>query len=155
MISPLLKPVKNFMKKRVVCVPAGSSLKQTFALFQKNKIVGAPVIDKSKKVVGMVTEMDLLENLTTLKAPGAVPLLGSVLFLDPQGFNKLLKKHTIAKVDNLMSKPVITLEQSEPLQAAIDLMASKHVNRLPIVDKQGKIVGLLARKDLLKPLSSL
>lgn len=143
------------MKKKVVCVPSGSTLKQTFTIFQKNGIVGAPVIDKTKKVIGMVTEMDLLENLTTLKQPGAVPLLGSVLFVDPQGFNKILRKHTIAKVDNLMSRPAITLEQSQSLQSAIDLMVSKHVNRLPIVDKLGKIVGLLARKDLLKPLSSL
>lgn len=143
------------MTTKVVCVPSGSTLKQTFQIFQKNNVVGAPVTDKNKKVIGMVTEMDLLENLTTLKQPGAVPLLGSMLFLDPQGFNKVLRKHTIAKVDSLMSKPAITLEQSQPLQAAIDLMALKHVNRLPIVDKLGKIVGLLARKDLLKPLSSL
>lgn len=144
------------MTKKVISIDRTSPIKNLFRIFDQHGIMGVPVIKKDRTVVGVITEGDLLEHLTTLKSPKAVTVLGSLLYLDDlHNFNTALKKHCAETVEGLMSQPAITLTTSKTLQDTIDLMAKSGVHRLPVVDNQDKLVGIVTRSDVVHQLAKL
>jgi len=152
----LQKPVGQCMTKKVIAVKKGETLKKVFEIMDKYGILGLPVVNKDDKVVGLVTESDLIAHLTTLKTPSALPLLGSLVYLkSPEGFNDALKKHCAETVEEMMVTEVFTLEKSASLKQAIDLMAEKKVNRLPIVNQKGALEGILTRSDVVHQLAKM
>lgn len=155
MENNLQKSVTEFMTKKVITIQEDENIRELFQLMDKHAILGVPVVDSSQKVVGIVTESDLIKHFTTLENPRGIYLLGSLLYLDPQGFNQKLKEHAAEKVKDLMSKPVKVLTDDQTLQDAVDLMAETHVSRLPVTDKSGKILGLVSRKDIVHQLAQI
>jgi CBS domain-containing protein len=152
----LKKTVKEFMTKRVIAVDEKEGIKALFKLMDKHGILGVPVVDKERNVVGIVTESDLLTHFTTLETPSSVNLLGGIVYLeDISDFNKHLKEHCAEAVKELMTKTVVTLNETATLQDAINTMAEKMINRLPVVDSKNKLVGIVTRTDIVHQLSQL
>ncbi len=152
----LKKAVKEFMIKKVIAVDQNESIKELFKLMDKHGILGVPVVDKERHVVGIVTEGDLLTHFTTLETPRSINLLGGIVYLDDiSDFNKHLKEHCAETVKELMTQPVVTLKESATLQDAINTMAEHKLNRLPVVDGHKKLVGIVTRTDIVHQLSHL
>lgn len=150
----LQKPVSAFMTRKVIAVTPKMPIRKLFQILKKHKIGGAPVVNQKRKVVGIVTESDLIRHFTTLKTPRGVHILGSLLYLDDlRKFNQELKEHCTETVAGLMTRPAVTISANARLSEALDLMADRHINRLPVVDKAGKLVGLLTRTNLIRALT--
>ena len=152
----LKKAVKEFMTKKVFAVDENEGIKGLFKLMDQHGILGVPVVNKERHVVGIVTEGDLLAHFTTLKTPRSVNLLGGIVYLDDiADFNKHLKEHCAETVKELMTQPVVTLKESATLQDTINTMAEHGLNRLPVVDGHKKLVGIVTRSDIVHQLSKL
>ena len=152
----LKKPVKDIMTKKVIAVRENEPIKDLFKLMERHNILGVPVVDERLRVTGIVTESDLLEHFTTLKAPRSVNLLGGIVYLDDiNDFNKHLKEHCAETVKELMTSPAITISETASLQAVIDTMAKQRVNRLPVIDGKKKLVGIVTRTDVVHQLSKI
>lgn len=152
----LQKPVAEFMTKKVIAVQKNELIKELFQLMDKHGILGVPVVDEDSTVIGMVTEGDLIEHFTTLQTPSVVNLLGSLIYLgDLNRFNEQLKEHCAETVEELMNPDVITLESSATLQDAINRMAEANVNRLPVTDEKGKLLGIVTRSDIVHQIAKL
>ena len=82
MEKTLKKTAKDVMTKKVIAVEENETIKHLFQLMDKHGILGVPVTDGKKRVVGVVTESDLIEHFTTLKTPRSVNLLGGIIYLD-------------------------------------------------------------------------
>ena len=144
------------MTKRVVAVDENETIKDLFTLMDKHGILGVPVVDKDRHVVGIVTEGDLLKHFTTLSTPTAINLLGGLIYLeDIKDFNQHLREHCAETVRDLMTQPVVVLKETDTLQDAINTMSDKQVNRLPVVDAHHKLSGILTRKDVVHQLSKI
>ncbi len=83
------------------------------------------VIDDSEHVLGIFTERDVLRHYLTHQT-----------------------KFLYLKVSEVMSKPVATVSEDTPIQEALEMMMSKNIRRLPVVDSEGKMVGFLSWKEL-------
>ena len=152
----LTTPIGEIMTKPVISVKVGESLKNLFKLMDDHGILGVPVVDEQEKVVGIVTESDLIRNVTTLKSPFAITLLGSIVYLDDLNeFNQTLKDHCAKNVSDIMTKEVISVDQAKPLSQAIDLMAEHKISRLPVTDGDGRLTGILTRSDVVHQLAKL
>lgn len=152
----LSQSVEKCMTKKVIAVKKDETLKKVFELMDKHGILGLPVVDQADRVVGLVTEGDLIAHVTTLETPSAIPLLGSLVYLQsPDRFNDTLKKHCAETVKEMMVTQVITIEKTQTLKKAIDLMAKEKVNRLPVVNAEGKLEGILTRSDVVHQLAKL
>lgn len=150
------KPVSDFMTKNVVAVKAEESIKKVFKLMDEHGIVGLPVVSDEGAVIGMVTESDLISHFTTLKTPMAINLLGSLVYLNNlSDFNESLKDHCAELVKDMMTTEVVTIMHSATLSEAIDMMADKKVNRLPVVGEKGDLVGIVTRKDIVHELAKI
>lgn len=145
-MSPL--PAKAIMTAPVITVPPEMAVRDAVRILVDRHISGLPVVDASGRLVGIVTEADLLYKEATPKP--AEPLLrwfGRSLWLERLvgGYRKA-EGRTVADV---MTHNVITAAEETPVHALAGTMVRFGVNRLPIV-RDGAVVGIVTRADVLK-----
>jgi CBS domain-containing protein len=133
--------VKDVMTTSVVAVREDAGFKDMVTVMRSRRISAFPVIDSDDRVIGVVSEADLL-----LKE--ATPAL-------PQGLTRLAwRLRQRSKADGVtarevMSRPAVTVSQDASVTEAARLMQSRLVKRLPVVDSNGLLRGIVSRADLL------
>ncbi len=136
--------VKDVMTKEVRTVTSETPLKEVAEILAELGISGLPVVEDGK-VVGVVSEADIL-----FKEQGQRParrgLLGALLD-DGADLEAKLRARTAGEA---MSAPAITIAPTRPSAEAAARMIEEHVNRLPVVDDEGKLVGIVTRADLVR-----
>lgn len=143
---------KDIMTREVITAQPQDRVEEVTKLLVENKISGIPVVDGERRVVGMVTEKDLMVKASELKVPFYVTLFDSIIFLEnPIRFNNDLKKYTAVRVKDAMTERVVVVEEDAPVSDVVEIMQSKRINRVPVV-RHGKLVGIITRNDVLKSL---
>ena len=145
--------IKDVMTTRVITVSTDDSVEKCAKLLQKNDISGLPVVDEAGKVVGMITEGDLIRRASRVEAPGYLEILGGLIYLgSPNKFVEELQRAMALEVGKMMSRDVVSIKPDESLEKAATLMVKKNINRLPVIDEKGNLVGLVSRRDIMKHL---
>jgi CBS domain-containing protein len=143
--------VKDVMSARVVAVRRGASYKEMAAKLCQFQISGFPVVDDDGIVVGVVSEADLL-------AKEAIDLAGDAVkarygrmadMISGKTHRKELQKIGGLTAGDLMTHPAVTVTPDEPVEHAVRLMYNCRVKRLPVVDEDGRLVGIVSRADVL------
>ncbi|WP_432753916.1 CBS domain-containing protein [Streptomyces sp. JL2001] len=134
--------VADVMTERVVAVRPGAEFKEILAAMERGKVTAVPVVEGEGRIVGVVSEADLLLKeelrdhrlglIEQLKRLDATAKAGSRLARD------------------LMTSPAVTIRSEASLPQAARTMATHHVKRLPVVDEHGAVQGIVSRSDLLK-----
>jgi len=147
--------IKEIMTTDVITVSNSDSVELCARLLQENNISGLPVLDESGKVAGMVTEGDLIRRASRIKTPGYLEILGGLIYLgSPKKFVEELQRAMSLEAGQLMSKNVISVKPEESLEKAATLMVENSINRLPVVDENDKLVGIVSRRDIMRCLYS-
>ncbi len=135
--------VSDVMTTSVVTVDRITPYQEIDRLLTQHKISGMPVLKMGREVVGVVSEADLLaaEDETSRRARMARSI----------GRRRPLRKRPRANLaaGTLMTAPAITIGPDATIPAAARLMNTHHIRRLPVVDADGKLVGIVSRRDLL------
>jgi CBS domain-containing protein len=131
--------VKDVMTTQVVAVRRGATFKEMVAALRRFRVSALPVVDDHEKVIGVVSEADML----------AKEALG-----DPGVISGLLHHREVRKAEgvtagDLMTHPAVTVRPEESVEHAARLMYTLRIKRLPVVDAGGGLVGLISRTDLL------
>jgi CBS domain-containing protein len=137
--------VQDVMTSDVVTVRPDTSLKDVAAILTERRISGVPVVDEGGKVVGVVSEGDIL-----FKERGPSERTGVLAwFADPYDVEEQLKlaARTAAEA---MTAPAKTIAPWRPVSSAAAEMLDEGVNRLPVVDEEGRLVGIVTRADLVR-----
>jgi CBS domain-containing protein len=141
---------KDIMTKDVVTVKPETSLEELAALLMKNQISGAPVVDASGSLVGIVTENDLINQNKRLHIPTVVSFLGAAIYLESsKKFADDVKRVTATKVDEVCARNVITVEEDASLTDIATIMAEKKVHLLPVL-RSGTVVGIVGKRDVVR-----
>lgn len=147
------KRVQDYMNPEPVTVLASDSVETVLKLLEERHISGLPVVDDSGKVIGVVSEGDLLFKESPMRMPLYLTFLGGVIYLEsPDKFDQQLKKTLGTQVQDVMSAQPITITPETPLSEAANLMIERRINRLPVVDAQDQLVGIISRNDLVQAL---
>ncbi len=147
--------IKDIMTTDVVTVSITDSVEQCAKLLQENDISGIPVLDDSGRVAGIVTEGDLIRRASRIKAPGYLEILGGLIYLgSPKKFVEELQRAMSLEAGQLMSKDVISVKPGDSIEEAATLMVEKGINRLPVIDDEEKLVGIVSRRDIMGRLYS-
>lgn len=142
--------VKDIMIKNVISVSVESTVEKCARLLMENNLSGLPVLDANDKLVGIVTEGDLIKRESRVKIPAVLELLGGLIYLDnPNKFMDELKRTMSERVGDLMSKKVITVMPDDTIEHTATMMMDKKIKRLPVVDTKGKLVGIVSRRDIM------
>lgn len=144
---------KDIMTTNVLTVSKGASVKDIAKLFTDKKIGGAPVVDENGKVIGIVTDGDLIMQDVKIHYPHYLNLLdGFIILGSTKKFEEQLRKAIGAQVQDVMTEDVITVEEGASVEDVATAMMEKHVSRLPVV-REGKLVGMITRGDIVKAIS--
>ena len=132
--------VKDVMSTHVIAVRQSAPYKEMAAMLHEQRVSAFPVLDDDNKVIGVVSEADLL---TKEALEGTVP---RTLLSRQERVRKQVNALTAA---DLMTKPPVTIGPDEPVTRAARLMFDKRVKRLPVIRDDGRLIGILTRSDVL------
>ena len=145
------KAVKDIMVKEVIAIQKDASVEELSHLLIENNISGVPVVDSKGKLAGIATEGDLIIKDSDLHFPRYFKLLDSIIYLESLNkFKKNLKKYLGTKVEDVMTVKVRTVKIDTPVSEAANLMIRYNINRLPVMDEQNDMVGIVTRADIVK-----
>ncbi len=133
--------VKDVMSTHVYAVKETASFKEIATRLHELRVSAFPVIDLEGKVTGVVSEADLLPKEAL---GGEVPSV-----LRSLGRSRERTRVTAVTAADLMTRPPVTIGPNEPVTHAARLMYSARVKRLPVVSADGKLIGIVARSDVL------
>ena len=131
--------VKDIMTTDVAAVRSDASYREMTALIRGRRVSGLPVVDAEGIVIGVVSETDLLTRALE-RQPGWWPH----------------RKHATAAeltARDLMTRPAVTTSPDEPVASVARLMSARKLRRLPVVDAQGHLAGIVTRSDVLSVFS--
>jgi CBS domain-containing protein len=136
--------IKDVMTKSVITVAPRTSLKDVARLMVARRVSGMPVVDDDGSVLGVVSEGDIL--VKERGRPGNGSLLDQLLEVN----GRETVKHDARDAADAMTSPPVTIRPERPVAEGASLMLDRCVNRLPVVDHHGKLVGIVTRADLVR-----
>jgi predicted transcriptional regulator len=141
---------EDIMSREVITVNENASVRELASLFISHDISGAPVVDTAGKVIGVVTENDLIFQNKKVHLPTAVAILDAFLFLErPEKMEKELKKIAGAKVGDICSRNLISVGPEAELEELATLMAEKKIHTLPVMEGE-HLVGVIGKSDIIR-----
>ena len=145
------KTAKDIMTTDVIVARKDDSIANVATLLIREKIGGLPVVDEENKVVGIISETDIMQKETDIESPRVINFFQGLIFLDD--IKKLeddMKKVAAYKVEDLMSKDIITVNEDDSFDYVANVMIKKSINRVPVVDKENFLKGIICRYDIIK-----
>jgi len=136
--------VRDIMVEKVISVTTGQSLKEVANLFYRHRIGEMPVVDSQDRVVGQISNRDLIKAaLSDFRS-----LLGkSAASADLSMFDDLLKTQEKMTVDKIMQKDITTTTEDTPVVQLATAMLDKNLRIVPVV-RDGKLVGVVVMSDI-------
>jgi CBS domain-containing protein len=132
--------VKDVMSTHVIAVKERAPYKEMAAMLHDQRVSAFPVINNDRKVIGVISEADLL---TKEALEGTVPRT----LLSQQ--DRVRKQTNAITAADLMTKPAVTIGPDETVTSAARLMFDKRVKRLPVTSEDGTLIGIVSRADVL------
>ena len=135
--------VADVMRREVVTVVPGTGFQQIADVLVKHGVSAVPVVETDGRVLGVVSEADLLGKLEYSDRVPHHPLAARRL----RGGRRVASGNTAA---DLMSAPAVMIHADATVSRAARLMDAARVKRLPVVDVNGVLIGIVARRDLVR-----
>lgn len=142
---------KDLMSAEVIAVTVDTEIRELAKILAANRISGVPVLDGSGRVIGVVTESDLIFQNKKVHIPTAFAILDSFIFLeDPEKMEQELRKMAGTKVADICTANPVTVREDTAVEEIATLMAEKKIHTLPVLDQNGQLVGVIGKADLIR-----
>ena len=135
---------KDVMTEKVIFVTATTSLKETAAKMAAHGISGIPVIDDRGTVVGIISEKDFLFHMGEKRTTSIMNVIAQCL--TSNGCVAISMRTGYAK--DIMTSPAHTVFEDTPIFEIASIFAEKNINRVPVLDQNSHLVGIVARADI-------
>jgi CBS-domain-containing membrane protein len=137
-------PVRDVMTKNVVTVSPETDLHEAARILSENRISGMPVIDSNNRVVGVISEADILVFAGMKKEHTFKDILRGILG------EQVPNRKTGDKVRHVMSFPPITSMADDGITEVARILDERRIKRLPVVDDEGNLIGIVSRADIIR-----
>jgi CBS domain-containing protein len=136
----------EIMTTDVVAVRPDTPVSEVAAAMGRRGVSGVPVVDTENKVVGVISEKDFLARMGVTEPLNFMSLVASCL--KTKGCVALPMKRALA--GDIMSAPAITVRPDTPVRDIAALLTQKGINRVPVTDPTGRLLGLVSRGDIVQ-----
>lgn len=136
--------VKDVMSTHVIAARKGASFKEMAEKLREHRISAFPVVDEDGKVIGVVSEADLLTKEALDGGLASMPAMISGILQ-----RKEQERAVGLTAGDLMTQPAVTVQPDDSVEHAARLMYVRRVKRLPVTDAAGHLVGIISRADVL------
>ncbi len=153
--------VGEIMNRNVITLRPDMTIKEAAEIMAKNNINGAPVVSADGKLLGILTIKDILkvikehmENLGIYIFPTPFDFMETIpLSLPVESQRDAFSRISSIKVEEVMERRVHYVQPDDDIYDALYLLVKKEVSRLPVVDEERRVVGIITRGDILRALS--
>ena len=144
------KRVGDIMSTDVVTVSPDTPVYQIARLMSKHDISGLPVVDENERVLGVITELDMIVRNTRFKVPNFIMVLDSIIYLEtPKHFQERLQHVLGVTAREIMSQPAVTIAPDATIEELAGVMVDRRMNPLPVVEND-RLVGIISRSDIIR-----
>jgi CBS domain-containing protein len=151
----MAKTVADIMTREPIVVTSETSLDEAIQVMAERRFSGLPVVDAAGKLMGIISQGDLMWRESGVTPPPYIMVLDSVIYLEnPAKYQRDLHKALGQTVGEVMTKNPQTIRPEKSLREAAELMHEKGVHRLPVIDSGGKPIGILTRGDIVRAMAT-
>jgi len=136
--------VRDAMTRNVLSLNKFDDISNAVKLLAEKNISGLPVVDRENRVVGIISEADVVSMIGSRRAHTFKEILRSIVG------HPLPERKMGHLVGDIMTSPAITVTPDTEISEAVRLMDGRRIRRLPVVDKDQRLVGLISRSDIVK-----
>lgn len=148
------KTVADVMSRDLIFVRRETSLKEAIQILAQRRISGLLVVDDNGKLVGIISETDLMWQETEVTPPAYIMFLDSIIYLqNPGEYERDLHKALGQTVGELMSNNPITISPDKSLRDAAKLIHDNRIHHLPVLDKSSQVIGILTCGDIVRAMA--
>lgn len=138
------------MTAPVITVRPDTRVGEIARLMVEHAISGVPVVDGAGRVVGIVTESDLIVRHARLHFPVYLPILGEVIPIgNLRRLNEELRRALGTTAADVMTSPVRTVNVDTSLEDVVTLLVDHHIGRVPVLE-EGRLAGIITRTDIVR-----
>ncbi|WP_099158216.1 CBS domain-containing protein [Virgibacillus ndiopensis] len=146
--------VDEFMITDVVTVTKDMSIKQLLEILVNNKIGGVPVVDDTNKLLGMITDGDVIRYLQP-KDRTVYDMFTLILVSEKEDLRHKLKYAIDHRVEKIMrNKEIHSVHPNDDLEIATSIFSKHRFKKIPVVDDNMKVVGVISRGDVIRFIST-
>ena len=143
----------GIMTRQFLTISPDMSVEELARLLLRKDVTGAVVADKKGKLLGVVTESDLIAKEKNLHLPTLVSLFDSVIYLETsEHFKVELNKMVARKVEDIYTKDPVTITSATDLAEIATLMTEKRIHYLPVMEEE-RVEGVVGRREILQALA--
>lgn len=149
--------VKDIMTKKAISVSPDTLVTDATKIITEHNFDGLPVIDQDNRLVGILTEYDLITKTSTVNVSLLQQILSDIYSQKKENAQQIgAGSISSLTVKDVMNKQPLALKENATFEEAIETFRAHHrVNPIPILDNNNKVVGVISRSDVLRPLNLL
>ncbi|MGB5966708.1 MAG: CBS domain-containing protein [Spirulinaceae cyanobacterium] len=149
------KTVADVMTPDPITVKPETSLGEAIKILAEKRISGLLVVDEEDKLLGILSETDLMWQESGVDPPPYITFLDSIIYLkNPARYDKDIHKALGQTAGEVMSEKSLTIEATQPLREAAKLMHEEKVRRLPVVNDAKQLVGIITQGDIIRSMAA-
>ncbi|EFK05513.1 conserved hypothetical protein [delta proteobacterium NaphS2] len=146
-LFPLQTRVRDVMTREAVCVPLDEPADQVMKALLSARFTGLPVVDSENRPVGVVSQSDLIYRA------GMPVRLALMAQSDHERLKTVVKGLAAKTAQDIMTGPAVTIQENDPLTRAVTAMVKNKVKRLPVVNGEGFLTGIVSRLDVFQTIT--
>ncbi|WP_424101760.1 CBS domain-containing protein [Moorena producens] len=151
----MAKTVAEVMTNDPIVVHPETPIKEVIKIIAEQSISGLPVVNEAGKLVGVISEADLLWQETGVEPPVYIMFLDSVIYLEnPARYDQELHKALGQTAGEVMTGHPMSIKPDQPLRKAAKLMQEKSIHHLPVTDEAEQVIGILTSGDIVRAMAA-
>ncbi|NEO23628.1 MULTISPECIES: CBS domain-containing protein [unclassified Moorena] len=151
----MAKTVAEVMTREPIVVQPQTPIKEVIKIIAEQSISGLPVVNEAGKLVGVISEADLLWQETGVEPPVYIMFLDSVIYLEnPARYDQELHKALGQTAGDVMTGHPMSIKPDKPLRKAAKLMQEKSIHHLPVTDEAEQVIGILTSGDIVRAMAA-
>ncbi|AOY79187.1 CBS domain-containing protein [Moorena producens JHB] len=151
----MAKTVAEVMTRDPIVVQPQTPIKEVIKIIAEQSISGLPVVNEAGKLVGVISETDLLWQETGVEPPVYIMFLDSVIYLEnPARYDQELHKALGQTAGEVMTGHPMSIKPDQPLRKAAKLMQEKSIHHLPVTDEAEQVIGILTSGDIVRAMAA-
>ncbi len=143
---------KDIMTSNVITIKPEATVEELARVLMEHKISGVPVVDEENKIIGIVTENDLIRKNKRFHIPTIIRIFDAYFLLGSGKAEEEIKKMAAKTVEEIFTDNVVTIEEDTSLEDIATIMAEQHIHLLPVL-KDGTVVGIVGKADMVRAMT--